>query len=188
MREPAAAEIAIVLDIIAGFDPLDTMTEPVPVQQYRAAAGGDVRGMRLGVLRYGFFDAIDPEVSAAVEAALAVLRGLGAVVDDAVRVPHVDVRVRADDAILQLQLQAGHHRQRHDDCQDADAHAEHGDERDERDERLPALGEQVPQRDVELERYIHAAISYSRFLISGNRMTSRIDRHDLNAELPQHER
>lgn len=75
-------DAAIVLDIIAGFDPLDTMTEPVPVQQYRAAADGDVRGMRLGVLRYGFFDAIDPEVSAAVEAALAVLRGLGAVVED----------------------------------------------------------------------------------------------------------
>ncbi len=75
-------DAALVLDAIAGFDPRDTMTQPVPVQQYRAAARGEVRGMRLGVPRNGFFDASDPEVIAAVEAALATLRDLGAIIED----------------------------------------------------------------------------------------------------------
>ena len=53
-------------------------------------------------------------------------------------------------------------------------------ERDDRDERLLALGEQIAQRDVELEGQIHASLGqlgsrHSRFLINGNRITSRID-------------
>jgi aspartyl-tRNA(Asn)/glutamyl-tRNA(Gln) amidotransferase subunit A len=75
-------DAAIVLDAIAGYDPQDTMTEPVPTQDYRAAIGGGVQGLRLGVPRHGFFDAMDPEVAAAIETALTVLSGLGAVVED----------------------------------------------------------------------------------------------------------
>src|SRR5712692_6848392 len=37
-----------------------------------------IRGMRLGVPRAYFFDGLQPDVEAAVEAALSVLRGLGA--------------------------------------------------------------------------------------------------------------
>src|SRR5262249_47561475 len=75
----------------------------------------------------------------------------------------------------------------------ADDDAERRDERDHRDEGLLALGQEVSERDVEFERKIHVAASrqrpaassqqqvrwrlaaYSRFRISGNKMTSRID-------------
>ena len=60
--------------------------------------------------------------------------------------------------------------------------AERRDERDDRDERLLPLGEQVAQRDVQLEGQIHELSLLSglpslalALLISGNRMTSRID-------------
>ena len=65
--------------------------------------------------------------------------------------PDVDVRVRAEDAIAQLLLEPGHQRERDDQRHDADRDAERRDERDDRDERLLALGEQVAQRDVQLE-------------------------------------
>ena len=86
---------------------------------------------------------------------LAQLLGLRVVVGDAARVPDVDVRVGADDAIAQLLLESGHQRQRDDQRHDADRHAERRDERDDRDERLLALGEQIAERDVEFEGDVH---------------------------------
>lgn len=75
-------DAAIVLQLLAGADPRDTLTPPVPVPDYRAGLAAGVGGLRLGVPRHGFFDAADPEVIAAVEAALDVFRGLGAVVEE----------------------------------------------------------------------------------------------------------
>ena len=65
--------------------------------------------------------------------------------------PDVDVRGRAEDPIAQLLLEPGHQRQRDDERHHADRHAERRDERDDRDERLLALGEQIAERDVQLE-------------------------------------
>ena len=70
-------------------------------------------------------------------------------------VPDVDVRIRADDAVAELLLQTGHQRQRDDERHDADGDAERRDERDDGDERLLPLGEQVAERDVELEGHVH---------------------------------
>ena len=71
-----------------------------------------------------------------------------------------------------LVLQPGHQRQGDHQRHDADRHAERRDERDDGDERLLPLGEQIPQGDVELKG---DGSLYSRFLINGNSMTSRMD-------------
>ena len=75
-------DAAIVLNAIAGYDPRDTMTMPVPVEDYRRSLGAGVRRLRIGVLRGQLFDALDAEVEAAVERAYAVYRDLGARVED----------------------------------------------------------------------------------------------------------
>lgn len=75
-------DAAIVLGAIAGYDPDDFATVPVPVPDYRAALTGDIRGLRVGVPRGLFYGLLDDEVRAAVEAALGVLRDLGAEVRD----------------------------------------------------------------------------------------------------------
>ncbi|HEY7294983.1 MAG TPA: amidase [Dehalococcoidia bacterium] len=75
-------DAAIVLNALAGPDPLDTLTPPVPVQDYRTGLGGGVRGLRLGVPRAGFCEALEPDVARAFDAALDVLRGLGASIED----------------------------------------------------------------------------------------------------------
>ncbi|HLZ70994.1 MAG TPA: amidase [Dehalococcoidia bacterium] len=75
-------DAAIVLKALAGPDVQDTLTPPVPLQDYRADLNVSVRGLRLGVPRAGFCEALEPDVALAFEAALEVLRELGAVVED----------------------------------------------------------------------------------------------------------
>jgi aspartyl-tRNA(Asn)/glutamyl-tRNA(Gln) amidotransferase subunit A len=78
-------DCAIMLQAIAGHDPRDPASAAKPLPDYRAALTRDVRGLRIGVLRH-FYEADAPVPSvakAALEAALGVLRELGAVLEDA---------------------------------------------------------------------------------------------------------
>ena len=95
---------------------------------------------------------------------------LGVDVLDTAGLEDVDVRGRADDAIAELALQAGHQRERDEQRHDPDGHAEHRDQRDQRDERLLAPRQQIPQCDEQLEGG-HSL----RGRISGKRMTSRME-------------
>src|SRR5205823_13701604 len=47
---------ALLLQTIAGFDPLDPCTVPRDVPDYTAALTGSVRGLRIGIPREYFFD------------------------------------------------------------------------------------------------------------------------------------
>ena len=81
-------DCALLLQAIAGHDPLDSTSSERPVPDYRAAAAQDIRGLRLGVPEEYFASAgLDPEVERAVRAAIERLRGLGATVEE-VSLPH----------------------------------------------------------------------------------------------------
>jgi aspartyl-tRNA(Asn)/glutamyl-tRNA(Gln) amidotransferase subunit A len=71
-------DAAILLGAIAGHDPLDSTSMPAPVPDYRAALSGDIRGLRVGVPKEYFIEGIQPEVEAAVRAAIEQLAVLGA--------------------------------------------------------------------------------------------------------------
>ena len=77
-----AADAALLLRVLAGYDPADSSTSVLPVPDYLAALSGDVKGLRVGVLRSYFLECATPEVRAALERAAAVLKDAGAVVDD----------------------------------------------------------------------------------------------------------
>jgi aspartyl-tRNA(Asn)/glutamyl-tRNA(Gln) amidotransferase subunit A len=81
------ADAALLLRAMAGADRRDPSAAPQPVPDYTAGFNGDIRGLRIGVPRSFYFEALDPEVDAAVRQALAVLQGLGTVVRD-VDLPH----------------------------------------------------------------------------------------------------
>jgi aspartyl-tRNA(Asn)/glutamyl-tRNA(Gln) amidotransferase subunit A len=73
-------DCAILLQLIAGHDPADPASSAAPVPDYRAALRQHLRGARIGVVRH-FYESdsrIDDEARAAIDAALAVMRGLGA--------------------------------------------------------------------------------------------------------------
>jgi aspartyl-tRNA(Asn)/glutamyl-tRNA(Gln) amidotransferase subunit A len=83
-------DCAHLFQAMAGHDPADPASSPLPVDDYLGGLGGDVRGVRIGVPRTYFFDGVDPEVERAFEAALATLRRLGAEVRD-VDIPSIHV-------------------------------------------------------------------------------------------------
>ena len=76
------ADSALVLGAMAGYDPADPTSSVLPVPDYAAALTGDVRGLRVGLLRAFFLESAPPEVRTAVEAAARALEKAGAVVDE----------------------------------------------------------------------------------------------------------
>jgi aspartyl-tRNA(Asn)/glutamyl-tRNA(Gln) amidotransferase subunit A len=82
-------DAAILLNVIAGHDPLDSTSLDAPVPDATAALTGDIRGMRVGVPREYFIPGMQPEVEAAVRAALEKLADLGAEIVE-VSLPHTD--------------------------------------------------------------------------------------------------
>jgi aspartyl-tRNA(Asn)/glutamyl-tRNA(Gln) amidotransferase subunit A len=76
-------DCALLLQLIAGHDPRDPLTTRRPVPDYRAALTGEVRGLRIGVIReLTVGPETDAEMREGVLAATKVLAGLGAAVEE----------------------------------------------------------------------------------------------------------
>lgn len=71
-------DVALMMNVIAGYDELDPTTVKEPVVDYLRALTLPTATLRLGIPRKPFFDNLDPEVAKAVDAALALLRTLTA--------------------------------------------------------------------------------------------------------------
>jgi aspartyl-tRNA(Asn)/glutamyl-tRNA(Gln) amidotransferase subunit A len=71
-------DAAMTLQAIAGHDPLDSTSSPLPLPAFRAALTGDIAGMRIGVANEYSVDGMESGVAAAVDAAIARLAELGA--------------------------------------------------------------------------------------------------------------
>jgi aspartyl-tRNA(Asn)/glutamyl-tRNA(Gln) amidotransferase subunit A len=78
---------ALLLGAMAGHDPLDSTSLEQPVPDYAAALERGAAGLRVGLVRELVGEGVDPEVRAAVLAAVEVLEGLGAHVEE-VDLPH----------------------------------------------------------------------------------------------------
>jgi aspartyl-tRNA(Asn)/glutamyl-tRNA(Gln) amidotransferase subunit A len=78
----SAADCAVMLGAIAGYDPADPSTSVLPVPDYTAALGKEVKGLRIGVLKGMFAENLAPDVASALAAAVEQLQQLGAVVDE----------------------------------------------------------------------------------------------------------
>jgi aspartyl-tRNA(Asn)/glutamyl-tRNA(Gln) amidotransferase subunit A len=76
-------DAATLLSTIAGKDPLDTTSLPEPARDYAEGLGGEVRGLRVGVLRDWLGEGVQPGVRAAVEASISRLESLGAEIGEA---------------------------------------------------------------------------------------------------------
>ncbi|MDA0323202.1 MAG: Asp-tRNA(Asn)/Glu-tRNA(Gln) amidotransferase subunit GatA [Verrucomicrobia bacterium] len=85
-------DAARILQVIAGADPLDCTCLDVVVPDYRAALGGDLSGIRLGLPREYFVQGIDADVEQAVRGAIQQCEALGAEIVE-VSLPHTEYAV-----------------------------------------------------------------------------------------------
>ncbi len=85
----SAEDMALLLSVIAGHDPHDSTSMPVPVPDYTAALNADVHGLRVGVPKEYFIEGMQPEVEQAVRAAIAEFVQLGADIRE-ISLPHTD--------------------------------------------------------------------------------------------------
>jgi len=70
-------DAALVLNQIAGRDPMDSTSAEVPVPDYTKAIEQPVSGLRLGIPKEYFGEGLDPEIREALEAAISKLKAAG---------------------------------------------------------------------------------------------------------------
>src|SRR5215470_12544511 len=87
-------DAALMLQVIAGVDPMDSTSVDVPVPDYRGGLGQGIQGLRLGVPAEYFIDGMDPEVERAVRVAITELEKLGARTEP-VSLPHTEYGLAA---------------------------------------------------------------------------------------------
>jgi aspartyl-tRNA(Asn)/glutamyl-tRNA(Gln) amidotransferase subunit A len=87
-------DCAIMLQAVAHYDPRDSTSVDVPAPNYAQALVPDIRGMRVGVPSEYFVEGMQPEVEAAVRAAIDKIADLGAEVDE-VSLPHTEYSLPA---------------------------------------------------------------------------------------------
>jgi aspartyl-tRNA(Asn)/glutamyl-tRNA(Gln) amidotransferase subunit A len=84
-----AADAALLFGLMAGHDPRDATSMPVPVPSIDLSRADGLRGLRIGVPDEYFIAGISPEVEAAVRGAIAQMQALGAEVKP-VSLPHTE--------------------------------------------------------------------------------------------------
>jgi len=85
-----ARDCALMLQAMAGADPLDPTASAHPVPDYLADLDAPLRGLRVGVPQNFFFQELDPEMERGVREAAALLATLGARVAE-IRLPDPQV-------------------------------------------------------------------------------------------------
>ena len=88
----SAADAAVVLAAMAGFDPRDSTSVDEPVPDYAAQLDKPLKGLKIGLLREFFDEGLDREVAKLIHAALEVLRAQGATTRE-VSLPHLPLSV-----------------------------------------------------------------------------------------------
>ena len=80
---------ATLLNVISGYDKRDSTSVNQPVPDYTKALDGNIKGLRLGLPKEYMIGGLDPEVKAAVDAAVKKLESLGATVEE-ISLPHTE--------------------------------------------------------------------------------------------------
>jgi aspartyl-tRNA(Asn)/glutamyl-tRNA(Gln) amidotransferase subunit A len=88
----SAADAAVVLAAMAGFDPRDSTSVEEPVPDYAAQIDQPLKGLKIGLLREFFDEGLDREIGKLIHAAIDVLRAQGATTRE-VSLPHLPLSV-----------------------------------------------------------------------------------------------
>jgi aspartyl-tRNA(Asn)/glutamyl-tRNA(Gln) amidotransferase subunit A len=90
----SAEDVALLLQVMAGFDPRDSTSAEQPVPDYRATLNDSLDGLTIGLPKEYFGAGLDADVARVIEAAIAEYRTLGAVVKD-ISLPNAPLAIPA---------------------------------------------------------------------------------------------
>ncbi|OEJ66803.1 Asp-tRNA(Asn)/Glu-tRNA(Gln) amidotransferase subunit GatA [Magnetovibrio blakemorei] len=80
-------DAAIMLGAMAGHDPKDSTSAPLPVPDFEALMTGDVKGLTIGIPKEYKMDGMDPEIQALWDQGIAWLKDAGCIIKE-VSLPH----------------------------------------------------------------------------------------------------
>jgi aspartyl-tRNA(Asn)/glutamyl-tRNA(Gln) amidotransferase subunit A len=83
---------ALLLNVIAGYDPNDSTSVDLPVPDYSKSLVNDVKGIKIGIPKEYFVEGMDREVKGAIEEAIKLLKNLGATCRE-ISLPHTEYAV-----------------------------------------------------------------------------------------------
>ena len=85
-------DCAIMMNVLAGYDPKESTSVKAEVPDYRQYVGRDIKGFKIGIPKEYFIEGIDPEVSLAVKKAIEVIEKCGGQCID-ISLPHTQYSV-----------------------------------------------------------------------------------------------
>jgi aspartyl-tRNA(Asn)/glutamyl-tRNA(Gln) amidotransferase subunit A len=89
------SDVALQMNVISGHDPKDSTSVPTPVPDHLAEIDNPLKPLRIGIAReFDLDDGMDPQVSAAIDAAVKIYRSLGAEIVN-VTLPHTEYGIAA---------------------------------------------------------------------------------------------
>jgi aspartyl-tRNA(Asn)/glutamyl-tRNA(Gln) amidotransferase subunit A len=102
-------DAALVMQVIAGFDPLDPSSAEVPVSDFTAGIGRNLEGLKIAFPRHSFadVDGVSSDVVNAIDSAAQTLVGLGAVVEE-VNLPNLELFNACGRVIMMAEAYAIH--------------------------------------------------------------------------------
>lgn len=74
----SAADAALMLQVMAGFDPKDSTSVAEAVPDYSASLNDSLQGLKIGLPKQFFSSDLDPQMAASIQAAIAEYQKLGA--------------------------------------------------------------------------------------------------------------
>ncbi len=127
-------DAALMLQVIAGYDPQDANCAREPVPDFTAGLGEDLRGLRLGIDRdYFLYAGVIDDVRSVTEAVISELAGMGAEIIE-VRLPELELTPETLFTVMMAEASTYHRRQLR----------EHGDKYDPATRATLQLGELLP--------------------------------------------
>ena len=85
-------DAAVMLETMSGIDHRDSTSVPQPVPRYATSLDGSIKGLKIGLPKEYMIGGLDPEVSAATQAAVQQLQKLGAEITE-ISLPHTDYAI-----------------------------------------------------------------------------------------------
>jgi aspartyl-tRNA(Asn)/glutamyl-tRNA(Gln) amidotransferase subunit A len=74
-------DAALLIEVMAGSDPQDSTCSDLPVEQF-STVDGDIKGLRVGIIKEAFGEGVDPAVAESVKNATRELEAKGAIIKE----------------------------------------------------------------------------------------------------------